>query len=371
MKKERNANIDLLRIIAMLMIVAHHYTSFGFFDEELYASRNKLFVDLIGNWGHVGVDAFAMIAGYYMVGARLRIKKLFSLMGSLWFYSLGFLLVFTLTGKVQPDRAVLLPAFFPLLRSEYWFISYYALMLLLTPFFNALLRALSRREHAALCVFLFTLCCLLPMLAGISFASGQLPLFTVLYLTGAYCRLYARFDDALARRNGRLALGFLALCAALMLGIDLLGFRAGSMALLRKSTLPLETYSPLAFFAALLLLLRFCGRKPRQNRFLSGVGGLTLGVYLFHANPLFNAVIWQEPFRTASFTDSPLLPLHALAVISLIFTAGCLVEWLRQKTLAPLWDRGIDLLLPHLARLWTAISALFLRLLDWLLGTSV
>ena len=370
MKKERNANIERMRIIAMVMIVAHHYASFGFFSEELNFSRNKLFIDLIGNWGRVGINVFAMIAGYYMVGAKLRIKKLLHLMGSLWFYSLGFLLIFTLAGIVQANRSVLLSAFFPLLRSEYWFISYYALMLLLTPFFNALLQGLSRREHAALCVFLFTICCVLPTFARIRFANGQLPLFVLLYLTGAYCRLYTRVDAGLARRNRAIALGFLVFCAAVVLGIDLIGLHTGDVELLAKSSVPLETYSPLSFFAALLLLLAFCGMEPRQNRFLSGVGSLTLGVYLFHANPFFNDVIWQNPFRTESFTDSPLLPLHALVVISLVFTAGCLVERLRQKAIAPLWDRLIDLVLPSLERIWTAICAIVLRLLDWLLGNA-
>ena len=34
-KAKRNSNIELLRIVAMLIIVAHHYAAFDFFEEEL------------------------------------------------------------------------------------------------------------------------------------------------------------------------------------------------------------------------------------------------------------------------------------------------------------------------------------------------
>ena len=52
-RTSRNANVELLRIVCMLMIVAHHYAAFGFYAEELAFSRNKIFVDIFGMAGHV------------------------------------------------------------------------------------------------------------------------------------------------------------------------------------------------------------------------------------------------------------------------------------------------------------------------------
>lgn len=365
MKKSRNANVELLRVISMLMIVAYHYSIYGFFADELSLSGNKLFVDLFGMWGKVGTDAFVLISGYYMVSSPFRLKKLLSLMGSVWFYSIGFTLVFAVLDIMPLSLGMWKSVLFPLLSSHYWFISYYAVLMLLSPFLNRLARALEREAFAALLLLLFLLVTVLPTLLHIRFADGSLPLFVLLYLSGACCRLHARPG----RGAGRRAALFLLLCAALVVGADLYYRRAGDFLRLQNASgVLMGAYSPLSYLAALLLLLYFCGLEPRENRFITALGGLTVGVYLFHQNLLFSAIIWQNPFRTSSLTDSPLLPLHAFGVTAALFTAGCLVELLRQRTLGRVWDRLTDAALPALERLLARCGAGLLRLWDRLLG---
>ena len=370
MKKTRNANIEILRIFSILSIVAAHYASFGFFSEALNFSRNKIFVDLISVWGHMGTYLLTMVTGYFMVGAKLRMKKIFSVMGSVWFYTIGFFLIFTLSGLIPADRAAIKISFFPLLSMHYWYISYYLLLMLLLPVFNCLLRAMDRITHAALCLLLFVCCLILPKYLHISFVNGPMPMFFTLYALGTYIRLYARTDKALARRSLILALVWLLLCALVLVACDVIGQRSGNVRLLENSIEFMGYTSPPALIGAVLLMLAYCCREPKSNRFLSEVGGLTIGVYLFHANQLFSSMVWQKVFHTAAFTDSPLLPLHAVAVILCLFAAGCGIEWLRQKTVAPLWDRLIDRLLPYLTRVWNACASLLLRVWDELLGVE-
>lgn len=370
MKKTRNANIEIFRILSVIAIVTAHYCSFGFFAEELDFSRNKIFVDLLDMWGHTGLYLLTLIGGYFMVGSKLRLKKIFSLMGCVWFYSIGFFLIFTLSGLLPPDHTLLKISFFPLLTMHYWYISYYILMLLLSPFINRLLGAMDRRAHAALCLLLFIQCILLPKFTNVVFVSGPLPMFMTIYFFGAYIRLYARPDERLGKRNLRLTVVFLLLCALMVAGIDVFARRTGNIALLEDSTFLMDYTSPFALTGAVLILLSVCSRPPRQNSFLSRVGSLTIGAYLFHANQLFTSMVWQRVFHTSDFTDSPWLPLHAAGTILCLFTAGCLVEWLRQKTVGRLWDRLIDAALPMFTRMWNSFAAFLLRAWDGLLGVK-
>ena len=195
----RQSNFELLRIIAMLMIVAHHYAAFGFYAEELAFSRNKIFVDIFGMAGHVGVDLFVLISAYFMATARFRLKKLLMLMGNVWFYSLGITAVFLLTGLAAPGREVLKQAIFPLLTSCYWFASYYVLLMLFSPFLNAMTARLDRRSHGALCLLCVALCMLLPEFLHLRFADGLLPMFLTLYLCGAWCRFYVPAEKRIGR----------------------------------------------------------------------------------------------------------------------------------------------------------------------------
>ena len=78
-KKERRSNIELLRIVSMLMIVYHHLASHGvemtYFDNkkcfvfvwEKGSLINKLSSSFLFPGGEIGVGVFFIITGYFYV----------------------------------------------------------------------------------------------------------------------------------------------------------------------------------------------------------------------------------------------------------------------------------------------------------------
>ena len=89
LKSRRNSRIELLRIICMVMIVAYHYSMYGFYAQDLMYSANKPFVELLSLGGQVGVSVFVLISGYYMVDLNYSFRKFSLFMGQIWFYTLG------------------------------------------------------------------------------------------------------------------------------------------------------------------------------------------------------------------------------------------------------------------------------------------
>ena len=71
-KKLRDSNLELYRIICMLLIVAHHYVvNSGVAGKggplwEDCTSGNSIFISLFGAWGKTGINCFLMITGYYV-----------------------------------------------------------------------------------------------------------------------------------------------------------------------------------------------------------------------------------------------------------------------------------------------------------------
>jgi|688.fasta_scaffold20147_5 peptidoglycan/LPS O-acetylase OafA/YrhL len=65
MMKKRNPSLELLRIVSMILIVAHHYVVHG----GVYTSTNNLMNELIVQFllygGKLGVMIFIMITGYF------------------------------------------------------------------------------------------------------------------------------------------------------------------------------------------------------------------------------------------------------------------------------------------------------------------
>lgn len=92
-KKPRSSNLELFRIVCMLLIVAHHYvvcsrlTSEGGPLSSGSFSQNTLFLRLFGMWGKVGINCFLMITGYFMCKSQITIRKWLKLFLEIYFLS--------------------------------------------------------------------------------------------------------------------------------------------------------------------------------------------------------------------------------------------------------------------------------------------
>lgn len=73
-KQTRNSNIEFLRILSMLLIIAFHATRNGFLSLTqpviVYISAVVL-----GSWGILGVDLFLMISAWFYVNKASGSKK--------------------------------------------------------------------------------------------------------------------------------------------------------------------------------------------------------------------------------------------------------------------------------------------------------
>ena len=74
--KQRNSNIELLRIFSMLAIVFHHFSVHrNFYSGSL--SVNSLYLMFIQMGGKISVVCFTVISGYFLINSNgLKITKL-------------------------------------------------------------------------------------------------------------------------------------------------------------------------------------------------------------------------------------------------------------------------------------------------------
>ncbi len=66
-KDNRNSSLELLRIIAMILIVVHHYAVHsGFIYEYQPFTASKLIMQTLSIFGKVGVNIFILISTYFL-----------------------------------------------------------------------------------------------------------------------------------------------------------------------------------------------------------------------------------------------------------------------------------------------------------------
>lgn len=103
--KERNSNLELLRIIAMLLIVADHFVLIGLGVDVPY-SHNKYIASVLYSGGPFGDVIFFLISGYFMCTSKFTGRKLVRIWGQTFFYSITFFgIFFFLTRWGVPQRA--------------------------------------------------------------------------------------------------------------------------------------------------------------------------------------------------------------------------------------------------------------------------
>ena len=75
-KQERESGIELLRVVCILSIIAHHYVLHGDYPEisAMTFSWQNLFLQIVCGGG-MACDVFILITGFYMIGRENISKK--------------------------------------------------------------------------------------------------------------------------------------------------------------------------------------------------------------------------------------------------------------------------------------------------------
>lgn len=101
MKKMREANIELLRIISMILIIAGHLVAQN--DVIKISSGFSLFVALIcGSAPRIAVNIFLIIGVWFMLDRKFSADRVLVLYGETWFYGMVLTVIVILGGVNRP-----------------------------------------------------------------------------------------------------------------------------------------------------------------------------------------------------------------------------------------------------------------------------
>ena len=203
MKKVRKSNIELLRIIAILLIISFHYV---YKSEYIYSFDSLSFNEYIFKtfyfFGELGVNLFALITGYFLIKNKFSLKKLIKLILEVDFYYLLLIpvsIIFKIdTGLTFISIKDYFLMFFPIILNKYWFITAYLLVYCLSPFLNILINKMSQIEYKRLIIVVVLIWSIIPTFFGLFFNDTETLLYynrfiwlIIMYIIGGYNRLYS------------------------------------------------------------------------------------------------------------------------------------------------------------------------------------
>ena len=320
-KTTRGSNLELLRILCMLLIIGDHLTGQSGIADYTTLLSSFAFC-LIGCGSRIACSVFVLIGGWFLCEQPYKTRRPLSLWLSLWLYTVPVTLLCKLAG-LDVSWGALRWAAFPASTRQLWFISDYLLLLLCVPLLNRLLRGLSRPAHRGLLAVLAVPLIVYPTLFGENGAvSDTAWMFLYEYLLIAYLRRWPdnRLAHLLQHRAAALGLGLgLPLLNTILRAVrETSGLTDGKafqyMAYYRTALGALPN-----LLAALALFYLFRGLDLGCVRWVNALAGTTLGVYILHQVPAFRGFLWNGLLQAEAHHGSVGYTLLAILAVFL----GC------------------------------------------------
>lgn len=349
MGKKRDSGIELLRIIAILMVIGVHTFLYGNFYEEAKSVGGivYIFATFLRIMVRPAVNIFVMITGYFMVRQKFDLKKaykrVFNIYISIFFYSVILSLItlalgkdfYTINGVTTPIYIIVLKMLFPVLAQNWYFISDYIFLCLFAPFVNIVLQKITKKEYQVLLVISSIVMSVWFMLGDINlmdqvvrtYGYGDMEdgknvfSFIYIYIIGGYINLHVKKQEHVRYRY----LMFFVICliANCILATKLEVIEFADIA---------SRYTNAFVILMAVFLLMFFKDLHFYNKTVNTVASATLGVYAIHEFSYIREFIWSKfNFSKINCTNLFLDMVYIVGVIMTIFFICTLIEIMRQK----------------------------------------
>lgn len=335
MNKKRQSNIELLRIIAMILIIFNHFGIHGvnIKNPNLPVTTNRIITDILSSGGKLGACIFIIISGYYLINSKASKQRIKSIFNTMWLYSVIFFIINLIIKTVPLSLNVILQSIFPFLYNGYWFMTAYILLMIFIPYINCLLHQLNQKQFQKFLCILIVITLVIPTILPKSLSMmTEFTKFITFYSTGSYVRLFSHQEKE--KNIGKwIFIGSIGFTIASIIGIDLMSRIIKLNSLAAHSTYFSQNLGLVSYLAALGLFLWGKNWKMRNNTMINTIASTTLGIYLIHENIIARNIIWNKIFNVNNLLNdnNPLtFTIICLGEVLIIFSVCSLIDWIRQ-----------------------------------------
>ena len=329
----------------MMLIVAHHcVVNSGLVSPEGPMSENPISVNTlilwaIGMWGKTGINCFLLITGYFMCTSSISLRKFIKLMLWIYIYKITIFAIFLFAGyeTVNPVRIVKLLS--PVWGFNSNFTSCFIGFWLTIPFWNILIRNMTKRQHEVLLCLLICMYTILGSIPKFNVAINYVTWFGVIYLIASYIRLYPHHRMS----NKKIwPVATLISIALALLSVIVMSYHVA------PKNVTFFVSDSNKFFAVLVAISSFLWFKNMNvsySKLINTIGASTFGVLLIHANSdAMRQWLWKDTVDCVGHYNLPpfQLVLYILSSVVIIFIVCTIIDIIRIKLVEKPFFRWYD-----------------------------
>ena len=282
--KNRESNIELLRIIAIMMVLMLHFNLVGWHPDVLSCSEAFSWTSLEGKlieaFCIAAVNVFVMISGYFAI--KLSLKSVLNLYIRCFIIGIVSYLAYILIVGEPISISAIGGRVLAFTDNHWWFVISYIGLMAISPILNAGCEALSKRLYVYVLALLSVVMLYFGWYKNLEVTNGGYSLihFVYLYIIARYIKLHVREQIIKEYRFVWLTLFFLMVVLVV------------AMAYIE----PMRAYaynSPIIIIEAISLLLFFVS-IPFYNKFINWIALSVFSAYLIQSSPYFGQM-WLYP----------------------------------------------------------------------------
>lgn len=367
----RESGVELLKVIAILLIVLCHTSISMTFNSENAAAEwyydvnllpnsfNKILLTLYSYCGYIGNSIFFVCSAWFLLERKQNRKsKILKMESDVWIVSVLYLAVFMLSG-MRFRGSTVLRALVPTTFNNNWFITAYMLFYFIYPSLNRIIENTSRKNLKYGCLFFaFLISIWTPFFqqwTDFKFYFSYPLMWVLVYFCIAYLKTYHR--DTISKKRFSISL----LCVGI---IGLVGEIAATYYfgdytfLLSGDGMRWNMwYNPFHWFIAFGSFNLFRSFRFHSS-FVNRISSLSLLIYLLHENFLLREY-WRPYIYELIYNRfhqehvSSLLFLFAI----LTFVVSAALAFLYQVSIQKLAYRLVDTVCNTIKRLFSHFSS--------------
>lgn len=277
-EQKRDSNIELLRIVCMLLVLLTHYTPVRIADMTggIFLTNN-IWQDILNlelkSLSFVCVNCFVFISGYF--GIKLKLRSFLNLLFQMIFWS-AVCVTFAATVFNVPNISIVRDFLRCIICG--WFPQAYLILLIVSPMLNGFIKSCSERDLGIYILLFYLVSTIGGYLMGWdNFNEGMSALSLIgLYLIGAYLRISTL--KLFAFKAGTDMLIYLGLGFS-MVALNMLMIKVGI------SSSPYGYLNPIVIIMSVYLFLFFKKINIGYNKVINFFSASAFSIYLFHYNP--------------------------------------------------------------------------------------
>ena len=331
-KKLRQSNLELLRIIAMFSILCFHCVFHSKAVIEPFGLNHYLVQSFL-ILGKFGVNLYVLISGYFMIKSRFRWEKVILLICEMYFYNIFIGIIsylwtsspFSFAGMIKHTLHGI---------SHPWFLTVYIMVYILSPFINKMILNLTQIQLKRLIIITTFIWSVIP--TAVSLFNGgnsenllyfnDFIIFIVIYIIGAYLRLYPSGVFNSKKSSALIAV----LSYAFIFGFMFVYDRFSDIL---KPETAMYFIKQNSVFIVLLSIGVFCLFKDmniKNSAVINTVASSVLGIYLLHDNKISKTFIWNDLLDMKTRLSGDFAVLYILGFCIAIFIVGFVIDIFRQ-----------------------------------------